>query len=80
MVIAVNGWMNDPRGFGSSDGRVVDVAPVGGAVRQQHIWHELIHMYLAGYIVAGFVVAGVVRVAWLRGRATATTAPRWSSR
>ena len=23
------------------------------------MWHELIHMYLAGYIVCGFLVAGV---------------------
>ena len=23
------------------------------------MWHELIHMYLAGYVVAGFIVAGV---------------------
>ena len=32
------------------------------------MWHELIHMYLAGYIVAGFIVAGVYALAWLRGR------------
>ena len=32
------------------------------------MWHELIHMYLAGYIVAGFIVAGVYAYAWLQGR------------
>ena len=32
------------------------------------MWHEIIHMYLAGYIVCGFIVAGVYAFAWLRGR------------
>ena len=32
------------------------------------MWHELIHMYLAGYLVAGFIVAGVYAYAWLKGR------------
>jgi cytochrome d ubiquinol oxidase subunit I len=32
------------------------------------MWHELIHMYLAGYIVAGFIVAGVYAFAWLKGK------------
>jgi cytochrome bd ubiquinol oxidase subunit I len=32
------------------------------------MWHEVIHMYLAGYIVAGFIVAGVYASAWLKGR------------
>jgi cytochrome d ubiquinol oxidase subunit I len=32
------------------------------------MWHELIHMYLAGYIVAGFIVAAVYAYAWLKGR------------
>ncbi len=32
------------------------------------MWHEIVHMYLAGYIVAGFIVAGVYAFAWLRGR------------
>ena len=31
-------------------------------------WHELVHMYLAGYIVVGFVVAAVYAWGWLRGR------------
>jgi cytochrome d ubiquinol oxidase subunit I len=33
-----------------------------------YLWHELIHMYVAGYIVAGFVVAGAYAVGRLRGR------------
>ncbi len=33
-----------------------------------NLWHELIHMYLAGYVVAGFIVAGVYATAHLRGK------------
>ena len=66
-VIAVNGWMNAPEGFDVVDGRVVDPRP-WDALINSHLWHELIHMYLAGYIVAGFIVAGVYASAWLKGR------------
>jgi len=66
-VIAVNGWMNDPEGFDVVDGRVVDPRPFDALINT-HLWHELIHMYLAGYIVAGFLVAGVYAFAWRRGR------------
>jgi cytochrome bd ubiquinol oxidase subunit I len=66
-VIAVNGWMNDPTGFNVVGGKVVDPRP-WAALLNDNMWHELIHMYLAGYIVAGFVVAGVYAFAWLRGR------------
>ena len=38
------------------------------ALFNQNMWHEIIHMYLAGYIVCGFIVAGVYAFAWLRGR------------
>ncbi len=66
-VIAVNGWMNSPEGFAVVDGRVVDPRPFDALINS-HLWHELIHMYLAGYIVAGFIVAGVYAYAWRRGR------------
>jgi cytochrome bd ubiquinol oxidase subunit I len=66
-VIAVNGWMNNPEGFDVVDGRVVNPRP-WDALFNQNMWHELIHMYLAGYIVAGFIVAGVYAAAWLKGR------------
>jgi cytochrome bd ubiquinol oxidase subunit I len=66
-VIAVNGWMNNPEGFDVVDGRVVDPQP-WDALFNQNMWHELIHMYLAGYIVAGFIVAGVYAYAHLKGR------------
>ena len=67
MVIAVNGWMNQPTGFTLRDGEVVDVQPFA-ALFNSNLWHELIHMYLAGFIVSGFIVAGVYALARLRGR------------
>jgi cytochrome d ubiquinol oxidase subunit I len=66
-VIAVNGWMNQPQGFHVANGQVVNAEP-WDALFSQYMWHELIHMYLAGYIVAGFLVAGVYAYAWLKGR------------
>jgi cytochrome d ubiquinol oxidase subunit I len=66
-VIAVNGWMNAPEGFDVVDGRVVNPRP-WDALINTHLWHELTHMYLAGYIVAGFITAGIYAAAWLRGR------------
>src|SRR5215211_5836721 len=66
-VIAVNGWMNHPQGFDVVDGQVHDPRPFE-ALLNDNLWHELVHMYLAGYIVAGFIVAGVYAAAHLRGK------------
>ena len=67
-VIAVNGWMNNPQGFDlAANGEVTDVRPLE-ALFNPHLWHEEVHMYLAGFIVASSLVAGVYAVAWLRGR------------
>jgi cytochrome d ubiquinol oxidase subunit I len=66
-VIAVNGWMNNPQGFDVVDGGVVDPRP-WEALLNPNLWHEMVHMYVAGYIVAGFLVAGVYARAWLKGR------------
>ena len=67
-VIAVNGWMNNPTGFDlGSNGEVTNVRPLE-ALFNDNLWHELVHMYLAGFLVAGFLVAGVYAYAWLRGR------------
>src|SRR4051794_12429136 len=66
-VIAVNGWMNQPQGFDVVDGHVVKPAP-WDALFSQYMWHEVIHMYLAGYIVTGYQVAGVYAYAWTKGR------------
>src|SRR5512133_1034601 len=67
-VISVNGWMQHPTGFAIRAGRVIDVHPVDALFGNWFFWHELVHMYLAGYIVTGFLVAGVYAVARLRGR------------
>jgi cytochrome d ubiquinol oxidase subunit I len=70
MVIAVNGWMNHPTGFSLVNGRTVDVHPFAALFENSYFWHELVHMYLAGYIVAGFLTASVYAWALLRGRST----------
>ncbi len=67
MVIGVNGWMNNPTGFRLENGVVTDVRP-WAALFNDHIWHQLVHMYLAGVMVTGFLVAGVYAVGWLKGR------------
>src|SRR4051812_20402604 len=68
MVIAVNGWMNHPQGFRLVDGNAVGVRPWYALFGNTYFWHELVHMYLAGYMVTGFVMAAVYAVARLRGR------------
>ncbi len=68
MVIAVNGWMNHPSGFTLSDGKVVDVHQWQALFGNTYLWHELVHMYIAGYIVSGFVLAGVYAFGRLHGR------------
>lgn len=66
MILAVNGWMNDPKGFDVVAGEIVNINP-WRALFNDYFWHELAHMYLAGYIVAGFLTAGVYAWAWLKG-------------
>ncbi|MBJ7458870.1 MAG: cytochrome ubiquinol oxidase subunit I [Thermoleophilaceae bacterium] len=65
-VLAVNGWMNNPVGFDVVGGEIVNINP-WRALFNDFFWHELVHMYLAGYMVAGFLVASVYAVAWLKG-------------
>ena len=67
MVISVNGWMNHPTGFRLEHGRAVDVHPVDALFLNSNFWHELVHMYVAAYMVTGFLVAGCYAVARLRG-------------
>jgi cytochrome bd ubiquinol oxidase subunit I len=67
MVISVNAWMNHPGGFRLVGGKVVDVNPLKALFANTYLWHELVHMYVAGYIVSGFVVAGCYAFARLRG-------------
>jgi cytochrome bd ubiquinol oxidase subunit I len=68
MVLTVNAWMNNPGGFALEGGRVTDVRPLEALFGNEYLWHELIHMYLAGYIVAGFLTASVYAWGWLKGR------------
>src|SRR5262249_8273054 len=68
MVISVNAWMNHPGGFRVRGGKVVDVDPVKALFANSHLWHELIHMYVAAYVVTGFILAGPYALAKLRGR------------
>ncbi len=70
MVVAVNGWMNHPQGFRLVNGNAVDVHPVHALFGNSYFWHELIHMYVAGYMVTGFAMASVYAVSRLRGRWT----------
>jgi cytochrome bd ubiquinol oxidase subunit I len=68
MVISVNGWMNHPSGFRLENGRAVDVKPFDALFGNAYFWHEMVHMYLAAFLVAGFVTASVYAVSRLRGR------------
>jgi cytochrome d ubiquinol oxidase subunit I len=68
MVISVNAWMNHPGGFTLRAGQVVDVHPFKALFGNAYLWHELVHMYFAGYVVAGFLVAGAYAYGRLRGR------------
>jgi cytochrome bd ubiquinol oxidase subunit I len=67
-VISVNGWMNHPGGFELRDGRAVDAHPWSALFGNPYFWHEFVHMYFAGYIVAGFLVATPYAWGFLRGR------------
>src|SRR5438876_11127633 len=55
MVISVTAWMNHPGGFTLGDGKVVDVDPLAALFGNSYLWHELVHMYVAAYIVTGFL-------------------------
>jgi cytochrome d ubiquinol oxidase subunit I len=70
LVITVNGWMNSPTGFRLVNGHVTDVHP-WKALFNDNFWHEFVHMYFAGFMVAGFLVAGAYALARLRGERTA---------
>ena len=67
-VISVNAWMNSPGGFRIENGEAVDVDPWKALFDNSYLAHEIVHMYVAAYIVAGFVVASVYGWQWLKGR------------
>jgi cytochrome d ubiquinol oxidase subunit I len=66
MVISVNAWMNHPSGFRLVGGKAVDVHPLAALFGNSFLWPELVHMYIAGYIVTGFLLAGAYAFSWLR--------------
>ncbi len=66
MVIAVNAWMNHPSGFRLQGGKALDVHPLAALFGNSFLWPELIHMYIAGYIVTGFLLAGAYAIGRLR--------------
>jgi cytochrome d ubiquinol oxidase subunit I len=67
-VISVNAWMNHPGGFHVVGGHVVDVHPLTALFANSFLWPELLHMYIAAYIVTGFLLAGPYAIGRLRGR------------
>ncbi len=68
MVISVNAWMQHPTGFTLLHGKVVHSNPWAALLGNDYLWNELVHMYIAGYMVSGFILAGVYAFARLRGR------------
>ena len=81
MVIAVNAWMNHPAAFACVGGKVVDVNPLKALFANSYLWHELIHMYIAGYIVTGFIWSRApTRSAVCAGAGAATSGSRSRSR
>jgi cytochrome d ubiquinol oxidase subunit I len=67
-ILAVNAWMNAPAGFTLlPDGRVTDVDPVG-AMFNDALWPQFLHMWVGAFAVTGFIVAAVYAVGMLRGR------------
>ena len=63
MVISVNAWMNHPTGFKLVGGKVTHVNPLQALFGNPYLWSELIHMYVAAYMVTGFIVAGCYAIA-----------------
>jgi cytochrome bd ubiquinol oxidase subunit I len=72
-VISVNAWMNHPSGFRLHDGKVVDVHPFSALLGNSFLWPELVHMYIAGYMVVGFLLAGAYAVGRMRKHPTPPT-------
>jgi cytochrome d ubiquinol oxidase subunit I len=67
-VISVNAWMQNPSGFRLVHGRAVDVHPLAALSGNSFLWNELIHMYIAAFIVTGFLLAAPYAIGCLRGK------------
>jgi cytochrome d ubiquinol oxidase subunit I len=68
MVLSVNAWMQHPSGFKLSHGKVTHVHPLAALFGNSFLWNEMVHMYLAAFMVTGFLMAGAYAVQFLRGR------------
>jgi len=67
-VVAANAWMNNPVGFDvAPDGSLTNVDPIAGMFAPS-MPPQVVHMWIAAFMVAGFVIASVYAVGMLRGR------------
>jgi cytochrome d ubiquinol oxidase subunit I len=71
-VVSANAWMNQPRGFDLTDGRITGVDP-WAAMFNPATPPETIHMILAALMVTGFLISSVYAVGISVAAATATT-------
>ena len=88
-VVAANAWMNNPVGFDvAPDGSLTNVDPIGGMFAPS-MPPQVIHMFIAAFMVTGFGIASVYAVGMLRrsraggagtSSGTATSATGCSSR
>lgn len=65
-VVAVNAWMNTPRGITLANGRIAAVDPIAGMLNPS-TFQQALHMVLAAYAATGIAVAGVHAIMLLRG-------------
>ena len=67
-VVAANAWMNNPVGFDvAPDGTLTNVDPIRGMFSAS-MPPQVLHMWIAAFMVVGFGIASVYAVAMLRGR------------
>ena len=66
-IVTANAWMNDPQGFQTVNGKVVNPDPIK-AMFNPATGPEAIHLLLASFMVTGFLVASVYAAAMWRGR------------
>jgi cytochrome d ubiquinol oxidase subunit I len=67
-VVAANAWMNNPVGFKvAPDGTLTDVDPIAGMFAPS-MPPQVVHMWIAAFMVTGFGIASVYAVGMLRGR------------
>jgi cytochrome bd ubiquinol oxidase subunit I len=67
-VVAANAWMNNPVGFDvAPDGSLRNVSPIRGMFAPS-MPPQVVHMYIAAFMVVGFLIASVYAVGMLRGR------------